>query len=315
MIKALNTGPTRGDAAVALGRLGATEAVAPLIAALRDPDVYVRQAAAWSLGLLADASAVPPLIDVLAHDDAVREWAMTALQAFGAAAVEQLLLALRAGDPMVRRASAEAIGRFGDGQAVEPLIAALRSGSDFGNRDLKCAAADALGRLGDARAIAPLVTVLTTGDDHEVRAACQEALCRIGEPAVEALVAAVRSGQGLAGYTATETLGRIGDARAVEPLLQLLHDGTQYLESVAVALGRIGDPRAISPLVDALRNLPWLADDTRSAVATALGGFGRPGAVALLEALHGNGAHRRREFADRDVATALGAVGSAASTP
>lgn len=309
LIKALNVGTARGDAAIALGRLGATEAVAPLMASLRDPDAYVRQASAWSLGMLADARAIQPLIDVLAHDDAVHEWAMTALQAFGAAAVEQLLVALHAEDPAVRRASAEAIGRLGDGQAVEPLIAALQSGSDYGHRDLKCAAADALGRLGGARAIAVLVTGLTTGDDHEVREACMAALCRIGAPAVEGLIEAVRGGQGLAGYTATETLGHIGDARAVEPLLHLLHDEPQYLEAVAAALGRIGDPRAVVPLVDALRSRPWLRDDDRLAVVTALGGLGLPAAVALVEALHGEGAHRRREFADRDVAKALGAIG------
>ena len=314
LIKALNVGAARRDAAIALGQLGATEAVTPLIAALRDPDAYVRQASAWSLGMLADARAVQPLIDALAHDgdDAVREWAMTALQRFGAPAVEQLLAALHAEDRMVRRASAEAIGRFGDGQAVEPLIAALRSGSDFGQRDLKCAAADALGRLGDARAIAVLVTGLTVGDDHEVRDACMAALCRIGAPAVEALIEAVRGGQGLARYTATEALGRIGDARGVEALLQLLHDEPGYLEPVAAALGRIGDSRAVAPLVDALRNRPHLNDDDRLTVVTALGGLGLPAAVAVVEALHGEGAHRRREFANHDVAKALGAIGGPA---
>ena len=316
LIKALDVGTERRDAAIALGQLGATEAVASLIAALRDPDPYVRQASAWSLGLLGDSRAVQPLIDVLAHDadNAVRQFAMTALQAFGAAAVEQLLVALRAEDPLVRRASAEALGRFGDGQAVEPLIAALRSGSNYASRDLGCAAAGALGRLGDARAIAALIGVLTAGDDHEVRDACKEALCRIGAPAVDPLIEAVRGGQGLAPYTATETLGRIGDVRGVEPLLQLLHAEPGYLEPVAAALGRIGDPRAVGPLVDALRNRP-LNDQERLTVVTALGGLGPPSAVALIDSLHGDGAHRRREFANRDVAKALGAIGRRALGP
>jgi hypothetical protein len=47
-------------------------------------------------------------------------------------------------------------------------------------------------------------------------------------------------------------------------------------------------------------------------VGTALGRLGPPAAEALIDALHGEGAHRRREFAGRDVAQALGAIGSPA---
>ncbi len=47
-----------------------------------------------------------------------------------------------------------------------------------------------------------------------------------------------------------KTLGRIGDARAVEPLVATLKDvDPRVLEEVAKTLGRIGDARAAAPLV------------------------------------------------------------------
>ena len=48
-------------------------------------------------------------------------------------------------------------------------------------------------------------------------------------------------------------LGKIGDARAVEPLITVLKDvNSNTREGAAIALGRIGDARAIEPLEQAL---------------------------------------------------------------
>lgn len=74
--------PYRWGAAEALGRLGDSRAVEPLIRALDDPDWRVRLKAAWSLGRLRDSRALPHLTR-LAHDerDEVRDMAMEASQA------------------------------------------------------------------------------------------------------------------------------------------------------------------------------------------------------------------------------------------
>src|SRR5262249_39111912 len=52
----------------AIGRVGLTDGVAPLSAALKDPDPDVRQAAVFALGLIGDASLAPALIDVVKND-------------------------------------------------------------------------------------------------------------------------------------------------------------------------------------------------------------------------------------------------------
>ena len=54
-------------------------------------------------------------------------------------------------------------------------------------------------------------------------------------------------------WNAAEALGRLGDPRAVEPLVDTLWDDDARVRiKVAWALGMLGDPRALVPC----RNLP-----------------------------------------------------------
>ena len=54
-------------------------------------------------------------------------------------------------------------------------------------------------------------------------------------------------------WKAAESLGRIGDDRAVEPLILALTDEDwRVRQKAAWALGKIGDPRALVPLRRAL---------------------------------------------------------------
>jgi HEAT repeat protein len=64
-------------------------------------------------------------------------------------------------------------------------------------------------------------------------------------------------------------LGRLGDVRAVDPLIELLSDADQDLRRSAVeALGRIGDPKAIGPLLKVLGNQEdeWAVEPVRNAL-------------------------------------------------
>lgn len=57
--------PLRRNAATALGKLGDTQAVKPLIRCLDCPDFYVRESAAQALEMIGDATAIPPLTKML----------------------------------------------------------------------------------------------------------------------------------------------------------------------------------------------------------------------------------------------------------
>ena len=57
-------------------------------------------------------------------------------------------------------------------------------------------------------------------------------------------------------YCLTQILGSIGDARAVEPLIETLknEEYSEVQQSAAEALGKIGDARAVEPLMNVLKN-------------------------------------------------------------
>ena len=75
---------------------------------------------------------------------------------------------------------------------------------------------------------------------------------------------------------AAQTLGLVGDSRAVEPLIQALSDADRWVRMAAAwALGRLGDARAVSKLIQALDDEDWLV---RTEASRALGRIG-PGSI------------------------------------
>ncbi len=158
LIRALEDERVRTEAARALGDIGDTRAVRPLVAALRDAEAPVREEAARALGRLKDPSAAGALAAALA-DDAwrVRDAAATALRALGsrdavpplrefliAAPTDVRVLALRtiaaidgeaglslalesvaAGDPELCEAALELISEHAPSAAGPHLLASL----------------------------------------------------------------------------------------------------------------------------------------------------------------------------------------------
>ncbi len=144
------------------------------------------------------------------------------------------------------------LGRIGSDKAVDLLIGAL------GRRDaVSRAAARELGRLAGPRCVAPLVGALAYSD---VAKAASEALVRLGASAVEDLLPALRGGSPASRQTAAAVLGEIGDARAVDGLVDVLQTDDSYAVRTAAAnaIGQIKDARAIWALVNVLK----LRDET-----------------------------------------------------
>ena len=76
---------------------------------------------------------------------------------------------------------------------------------------------------------------------------------------------------------AAEALGKIGDERAVEPLIEALNDeDASVRRGAAVALGRLGAERAVEPLIEALNDEEG---HVRRGAAVALGRLGYERAV------------------------------------
>ena len=124
------------DTIIALGKLG-TPAVKPLITGLKSSDVSVRCGCAEALGKIGDTRAVEPLIKKLKdrqeyvvresyktiYSQSVRASCAQALGDIGdRRAVEPLIKMLTDRDPSHREAAMWALAKIGDERAIEPLI-------------------------------------------------------------------------------------------------------------------------------------------------------------------------------------------------
>lgn len=181
---------------------------------------------------------------------------------------EYYLDALHHSDARARRQAAAALGVLAERRAIEPLIELLAR--DI-SPDVRANAARTLGRLDDVRAIEPL----RTAANHDVSASVRGTAIRVLEKmkdahALEVYLAALRDPDWGVRYWAVRALGTLGDARAVEPLMELLMTANETLAPVlALALGQIGAP-ALRPLLAALRHENRTV---RAWAATALGSF------------------------------------------
>jgi len=211
----------KGNAAIALGSMGAQRAVVPLIAALKHSDPMVRGAAASALGQLRDPRALPPLIAALADDDAhVRMRITISLGRMGGPAVlNPLLGALKDDNRQVREVAARAFHGAKDPRVVGPLIAAL----DDPCPNVQINAAGALGEIEDPEAVAPLIALLTD-DNHAVRGA------------------------------AATALGKQEDSRAVEPLIEMVLKEDRWETRGLGALVKLGYPGAKEALEECRRH-------------------------------------------------------------
>ena len=210
---------TRAFAVRALGEQGGKEAIAPLVNALGDPNVFVRAAAIQALERLG------------AQD--LRE-----------TVVAELLAAL--GDDMAERraGAAETLGILGAKEAIEALTTLL----DDTEPPVQNAAACALARLDATESVGALIALMTDDDAAPFgRMGAAWALGELGAPvAVEPLLGIVLgSPGGRWNYTsvpvyAAEALGKIDDRDSLPRLVEALDARDRHLRAqVAVTLERV----------------------------------------------------------------------------
>jgi len=288
-------------AAEVLGRIGDCRSVGPLCEALREQFDDIAGSVVGALVRIGEP-ALEALAEALKCEDAktrlaaaeavdriglpddpsLRAWHAVAKQdwmgatASGPLAVEPLCMTLSDPSPGIREEAASALGRLGpvrvDGTGMGAALERLRAALKDEHPGVRAAAAFALGMLHDARSIEGLCACLGD-DDSEVRKAAAGALSRGGLPDDRAILAmhAVASQD----WERAASMGSI----AIEPLIKVLRDNAQGIDSGALqALISIGSS-AVIPLVAALD-----ADDVnvRGHAAEALGRLGDPAVEALI---------------------------------
>ncbi len=181
----------RALAVRALGEQGDDAAVAPLVEALGDTNVFVRKAAVQALQRLAENNPDTPVIAALMRgldkeNPYVRAGVAETLGILKAeASAERLIALLVDEDPEAQHVAACALGRLNAHQAVSALTA-LAGDSDAAPF-ARMGAVWALGELGDKRAVAQLLAVVQDARRGEwnytsVGVYAVEALGKINDP-------------------------------------------------------------------------------------------------------------------------------------
>lgn len=128
-------------------------------------------------------------------------------------------------------------------------------------------------------------------EDSNIRGNAAEALHKIGQPAVQPLIGALKKGFWTK-RTAASILGNIGTASAVDSLIYILmHEDSDVKINAAEALGNIGDPRAIEPLIQALGDHSYISE----IAVEALVKFGKIASEPSIKALEDGNSDVKKE--------------------
>jgi hypothetical protein len=143
------------------------EVIAPLRAALGDPDPCVRRFAAPLLGRTQQSAAVETLVTALRDENPItREAAAVGLRfAENPSTIDPLTRALEDRESSVRAAAAWALGEIEDSRAIPALERTLKDADPL----VRINAAWALGEIEDPAAIPALTALLREDRDPEVR--------------------------------------------------------------------------------------------------------------------------------------------------
>ncbi len=229
--------------------------------------------------------------------------------------IDQYLETLALDDISARCDAAKALGDMRDPAAVNGLVKCMQQ-SDAKSQ---YAAFSALVKIGAAAAAPPMVdTLLSTSSSRlwellklnigmRLRAGLLSMVQRGDTAIADKLTDALKHEQFDQYQRAylIQLLGRTGDERAVEDLINLLTGDTELTQSAAAdALGWIGDLRAVPSLVIALEQSP-AESSVREVAAEALGRIGDPEVVPTLV----NSLTDSNEWVRRASAVALGDIG------
>lgn len=224
-------------------------------------------------------------------------------------AVPQLIEALKDDDTRVRQCAASALGAIGpEAKAAVPHLAAMLPEEDCGSE-----AGYALGKIGEP-ALPALLEALK-GEDGEARLHAAAALGDMGpkaKAAVPLLIARLMDSHEHMRFCVARVLGKIGpDARAAEnPLRDALEDKDPKVRVAAMfALARINPEYTRTAVPALLAILRDKANPARHQAIIALGDLG-PKAKSAVEPLLALLKDKKQSGVDRDIIIrALGRIG------
>lgn len=193
-----------------------------------------------------------PEPDPLVHDEFTfdREAKGTVAKA-DTAVVRALIARLRDEDAEVRQAAAHALGRIGNGLAIQPLVVAL----DDDEPEVQRAALDALSQFERGVPAAPIRRMLEHAD-AEVRHTALHVLSNLRDRAsLSAIAALVRDSDADVRENALQALAEIGDPSSAGAIVGALDDQDPDVREAALqALSEVGGTISEAAMLKALRD-------------------------------------------------------------
>ncbi len=273
-----------------------------------DAEAQVRLAAVLAIWRCGGRTAVDPLASRLGDSDArVRCAAAYALRSLGGAQAGDAVAGLvNDDDPAVRMHAGRLLVELGDPRGGAALAA-------FGKEKSRPAKAALLAHIRalDSPQVVRLILALMADRDHDISNAASHLLTnRYNDTAMGAYVAALQDPVKDVRMRAIWSLGLSRSPGAVEPLIASMRRDEYVLnrEYAAVALGRIGDARALEPILEALKAGEI---DSYDAVR-ALGGLGTPAVPHLMVMLEGR---EGNDMVPLTAAEKLGDIGDLSAVP
>jgi HEAT repeat protein len=237
----------------------------------QDPNLYVRHDAAYALGEIGDPAAVDALIASLGLEGypQVRRAISQALGKIKDTRAARILICTLEQDRFytVRQAAAEALGKLNDPIAIKPLVDALKDV----HSSVRWNATLALSHLGrQYPEVAEHLVVILTSPSRSTETALQMMMMleKMNLPlVVHALIDVLNEGT-----SRVKPLGFL-DPRGKSIYAERQRSDAQVRIAAAIALGKFGDKRAIEPLLQRL-NDPNEDPSLRPYVVKALGQLG-----------------------------------------
>ncbi len=263
LIHAVETGSPalKIEAAGMLARVKDPAGGAPLVHLLGNEDESVRKAGALALEQMAgilDQKAAGALVEALHQfQDESQRQVVSRLLGVIPTAIDPLTAMLKHPDATVRLTSATILEDLLDPRSADAFVDAM------GDPVLCEVSVRTLKKLSAIRnrvdqAFHVLREVEGSSEREEVRMATVIDLLAIGRPIVEILIEYLDDEDWAVREAAADLLGKIGDVRAVEPLMERLRvDKDTGVKELAVkALGLIGDSRPVDLLVEQIQIRP-----------------------------------------------------------
>ena len=220
----------RAGAAADLGIIHLPDSIPPLVHALADSDVRVRQAAVWAIGQVGTASALTGLVRLLGDPSLVVSHRAQEVLAERGREVADAIVSYAASSSS-RRGRLSAIELIGWLRITAASDLLLVNMSDL-DPEIRVKSVKAAAAIGDPRFLEPFHGLLA---DHRWEVRCQVAkgLSLFGSPAsVPRLTAALRDRHWWVSFYAATALAEVGDS-GEEALLMALQDEDPSVQDMA----------------------------------------------------------------------------------